>query len=685
MPHRRNRSDGTNDSRRKFLKASGAGAVALSLAGCSGNSDTPDTTTTEDTEQTTEEQTPTTNTKQADQIPEGGTFVMGLSQKPDSPNRLISSSAYTSTALDRIYRYGTTLDPVTTEVRPSVFTDWTVKNVSGDSPKPDVYFNMRQGLKWNDGEDFTKEDVLFTYRYIKKNEVGNYTSAWQPMKKIEESSKSDWDFHIKLKKPVGTWETDIIGGLPLLPKHKWEGKDYQKYNPVEENENGPVGLGPGRLTKWDPGTAMQVTFDNEHYYDTLSTLDWRKEHDQLIAGGPFIDKINFKVYGSQTAMINAFLQGKIDSHYGSMKPSKIPKVKEQKGKKLIPGTDSGFAYVGFNLRRQPIDDATLRQALSFMWDDYFWITRLRQNYSIKGDFAQTPGYPNVRPDKVYGDTLLKDPATNAFDFRSAESAVPAVEKTRKFLTEGEVIDGSKGTYAGKKYPGSLSGVKASQSKSKYEYTFGPVKSDVLKGKSNNGKEIRVDGKTIPELRDGNPLEIYIYPPKDTPKLVKAVEQWVSNVKSLGVPIKMTTMEFNSMSQKVYNKEEFDMYPMAWGDTGAFGSSVHSFFHSSRADDHSDSDGNVNKFMYNSTGYGLGDTGADDLLSKAKTEMKAEKRNKLTAQALEKIYLDMPYMVTDFDKIRWPVNSEKFTGFIPNLVDPTLTTLGAQVNNLHRNE
>ncbi|WP_254663061.1 hypothetical protein [Haladaptatus sp. W1] len=61
--------------------------------------------------------------------------------------------------------------------------------------------------------------------------------------------------------------------------------------------------------------------------------------------------------------------------------------------------------------------------------------------------------------------------------------------------------------------------------------------------------------------------------------------------------------------------------------------------------------------------------SDKLLSDAYSETDPEKRSKKYAKAMEKIYLDMPYMLRDYEKYRWPVNSKKFDGFVENIVDP----------------
>ncbi|WP_224447259.1 twin-arginine translocation signal domain-containing protein [Haloprofundus salilacus] len=101
--------DSMNDSRRRFLKASGAGAVALTLAGCSdgGNAGNDgDGNGTEDTEDT-----PQQNTTDPNEITRGGTFTVGMDQQPKGINPLSTSSAYSWSILDFVYCWGTTIDP----------------------------------------------------------------------------------------------------------------------------------------------------------------------------------------------------------------------------------------------------------------------------------------------------------------------------------------------------------------------------------------------------------------------------------------------------------------------------------------------------------------------------------------------------------------------------------------------
>ena len=655
-------------SRRSLLKAGGASAVALGLAGCSGDSGGNETTT-----GGTGGGTGTTRsgpeTVQEKDVPSGGTFTLGLNTKPKPMNPLSVSSAYSWVMMDFVYQAGTFLDPVTFDMRPWVFSDWTIENADSPDSKPDVYVTVRDDLTWTDGKKVTVDDVVFTYNYMLEQQPGRYLSALDPIQSAEKAGDGKWDVHLKLKKPVGTYRYRQLG-LPLLPKHVWSSvDDYKTYRPTQED--GPVGIGPGTVTKFDQATAVEVSFEGDDF--PLTNQQWMKDHPNLRAGGPFLDAVRYRIFGSDAALQKAFLRNDIDSVYQMIKSSHVEQVKKNEGQRLVNGYDTGYNYYGFNLRRAPLDDATFRQAMAMAFDDYYWVTRLYSGLQIEGDFVIPPGYRAARPETGSTDArLYKDPATNVFQFRGKDGQVQ-VDQIRQFLTKGRVVDGSAGTYAGFDYPGSLTGVRASQQQANHEYSFGPVQSQVLQGNDGPDKEIRVDGKTIPQLMDG-PIELLIFPAKETPKLAKMSSRWVTTLKKVGVPVKQKVLSFNSALTQVYVKENFDVYPMAWGNTSPFAvGSLYNVFHSDNADDHSQTgefeQKNAQTSLNNAMGYGLGKTGADGLISKARTEVNQQQRNQLARKAVEKVYLDMPYMVVGYDKLRWPVDSKNFGGFVGSIPGP----------------
>ena len=675
----------TGSNRRRFLKGTGAAAVSLGLAGCSEGGD--DTPSGEDTP--TADKTPTDNTVDESNITKGGNFRIGMDQAPDGINVLNTNSAYSSLFLDLIHEYGTSVDPVTASVRPNVFSEWEVEELdeTGEDDKPNVLvrINVRDGLTFNDGSDLSVSDVVFSYNYIMEQQPGAFVSYIDPITEVVESDSSDWDVEMTLAQPLGTYDSVQLGFIPILAESEWSDvNDYQSYEPNPENEGEMLGLGPGVLSRYEPDTSIEISFAERKGDYKLSNLEWQSEVNGIIPGGPFVDSVRIFVYGSNNALNQAFLNGDVDTMYDSINTSRISDVENAEGLSLVDGFDTGYSHYSFNLRKAPFDDITFRQILGFAFDEIYKTEQLNQGYQQAGDFVMPPGYTQVRPESETDAEILKAPASEAFSFRQSDPGVVDVEAIRTFLTEGNAITGESGTFAGFEYPGSHTGVTSSQSESKYEYTFDSVQSDVLSD-ADTDKELRIDGQTLTEFRDGEPLTFYITPAEDGPQAAKMMEDFISKLRQVGIPVHREVNTFNTMLTQVYIEEDFDLFPMGWVNLSPFAvSTLYGLFHSSQADDHSE--GNSDTDKNNPMGYGLfEDATADDLIEQARTELDAKKRNSLARKAVEKVYLDFPTMVTSYDITKWPVNDGKWNGFLGNIPGPGTTYLSYQFMQVHQSK
>lgn len=654
----------------------GAGALAVGMAGCTGGDD-------DETDTPTGESTPTETATpepvdEGEDVPRGGTLTVGLSQPPKGLNPLSTSSSYSWMILDHFMSYGTALDPVTYEVQPSAYADWTVENV--ESGEPDIYFNVREGLTFTDGEDFGIDDVLFSYNYIMDQEPGRYLSTVDPISEASEAD-NDWDVHLSMEKPIGTWDSSQLQ-LPLLPKHRWESVDsFEQKTPGEDGEL--VGLGwAADLSQFESDTSAAVNLRNDGEYP-LTNLQWIEDHDNLRSGGPFLDTIQFRFYQSEATMNQDLLDGALDTYYGSVSVSQIDQVREDNRIGLVQGQDDGISYFAYNLRRTPFDDILFRQALNMLWDEIYWTQRLQRDLVHDGDFVLPPGYAAIRPETHADADLLTDPATDAYNFREDSPGVPSYEGIRSFLENGTPITGESGTFVGQDYPGALQDVSASVNEPLHDYSFGEVKSDVLKEEGVD-KELYVNGQTIPEIL-GRPVTYLMYPPETSPELTQADENWSQNMIQLGIPVEREVQTFNSLIGRVYAQEDFDLYHMGWSNMSAFGTStLYGLFHSDNADDHREEQ--TDTLLNNPMGYGVFDyAGDDERISSARTEMDSEKRNSMVAQSLEKIYLDSPYMVFGYDKVQWPANTTDFAGFLQGIAAPGSSNLSSHFYNVHQQE
>ena len=205
-------------------------------------------------------------------------------------------------------------------------------------------FKIRSGVKWSDGQPFSAEDVVFTLMNFGK--YNTYLTKLMPL--IAEADAPDaTTFVLKLKQPM-TATLDLFDKevFPLLPKHVYERTDLLT-NPANR---APVGLGPFKFVSWETGRA--ITFKRNPNY-------WEK-------GKPYVDSVVFALIPDPQQRRNALARGEIDWTW--LEPAQVPAAEAAaKGGKFrvveIKTNAPERAVVDFNLRREPMKNLQVRQAL----------------------------------------------------------------------------------------------------------------------------------------------------------------------------------------------------------------------------------------------------------------------------------------------------------------------------------
>lgn len=646
-------------TRRSVLKATGVGAATLPLAGCfgddGGNEDGID----------------------SGDIAEGGSFTVGLSGELEALNPLTAGSVGANAVLDLVYQRGVIVEPEGFAVMPWVFTDWGATETADGM---EIGFDVREDLAWTDGEAFTVADVIFTYEYYMDHEPARFRSAIRPMESI--AAGRDYDLVLTLEEPVGTYEVEQFG-LRLLPEHVWSGVD----DPLDRRPAEPVGLGPGRVTDPGPDAAVEVELARDW---PLTDQEWVRDHDALIEGGPFLDSVRFRGFDGDDDLRRAFLDGEIDSIHGStFDGDRAPDVEDRDGRGFVTGGDDGYRHVTFNMRTPPLDDQAFRQALCMAMDRDEWTDGMALGPAIPGSVVVPPAFEHIRPETAAGEDVRRSPdgdvpeSLRALWFREDDGGDLDVGAIREFLESGAVVTGEAGTYAGFEYPGSLTDFGGtSRTEAVHDYAFGEVRSSLLRDLDVD-RELYVDGMTVEELNDG-PLTMLNYPSRERPRVADFTGRYVENVRRLGVPIEREPVAFDTMAKRVYLEADFDVYPMDWSDLSSRGvPSLYDLFHSDNAHGQ-DADGDT--FAYNAAGYGLeGVAGADDAIEELRAEPDDEDRNEGVARLAERIYLEAPTLVRSHDVERWPVNTDDFGGYIPDIAGPGSSNLWLQLLNAYRHD
>ncbi len=221
-----------------------------------------------------------------------------------------------------------------------------------------VAFELRPEARFNDGKPVTAEDVAWTFDTLVRSGRPYYRQYYADVRDVVAESPSRVVFHFKSNKnrelPL------ILGEMPVLPKHWWEGRDFTK--PLTEP---PVGSGPYRIDHYEFGRTIA--------YRRVENW-WAK--DLPTGKGLYnFDTIRIEYFRDATVALEAFKAGQIDFRQENIAkqwataydfPARQQGlVKLDEVKHRLPAGMQGFLM---NARRPLFKDSRVREALAWAFD-----------------------------------------------------------------------------------------------------------------------------------------------------------------------------------------------------------------------------------------------------------------------------------------------------------------------------
>jgi len=220
-------------------------------------------------------------------------------------------------------------------------------------------FTIRSGVKWSDGQQFSAQDVIFSFNLLKQHPELDLQSDWLVLSNVQAQGTDKVVMTFNQSAVPNFYQ--IAGQTAIVPQHIWS--TYS--DPVAQKVDKPIGTGPFTMSAC---TGQNIQFTRNANY-------WQK-------GLPHLQTVNYPAFLDNDPA-NAFLAAgqaqwggqyipNIDTYYVAKDP--------QHNHYWFPPIDN--INIWFNTTIAPLDNKLVRQAFAYAID--------RDAVSKKGESGYEP-------------------------------------------------------------------------------------------------------------------------------------------------------------------------------------------------------------------------------------------------------------------------------------------------------
>jgi len=218
------------------------------------------------------------------------------------------------------------------KVEPALAESWS-------NPTPTTWrFKLRQGVKFQGGEPFTADDVVFSYKRATGpgSQLGGYFQSVASVEKVDEYTV---DFNLKFVEPIFLEELTgwvIMSKIWCEAHNATQPADLAK---LEENyaTRNADGTGPFIITLREPDRRTNLK-PNPTWWD-------KPEHN--------LTDVQFNVIGNAATRVAALLSGDVDMIY-TVPPQDMERIAHTDGMRLLEVPELRTVFIGFDQSRDQL-------------------------------------------------------------------------------------------------------------------------------------------------------------------------------------------------------------------------------------------------------------------------------------------------------------------------------------------